>query len=547
MERISFLLIPLIALLLFTGTAKASMTVWDELFARNVLSPWVVTAGNPVLQDQSLYFNSTGDSVIHRDTGNISVKDFDFGYSFNIQTITNYPYFESNFIDTKGDTIVIRNNIQEHQLYIRYWNGTNLVSQTNTYGSLLTTDKWYYMYIQKTDNRIFINMTYNGTTLASTFIESNDLANSYINRTYFELYQNTGSGNLNIFVDDNLFRAYCFDINTAGQYTMNMDTTLWGGTNCMGIRTSNVILDFDNYTMFACGDQFNSGCGNGYGLQANNVNNVTLLNGKIVGWTPAITLNNLNGALSWNMNTVGVIDCNNCQNTQFVGSIIQGNDLSPSFSGNSAYNIIGNAGFYNAFGLMVFYGTSHNNLVCNVVYGTPPFFIQYDSSIDNTYTANCPPSTPPLLVTPPCASGFNGWQCTANNTLSYVDVWCNFNNQTFCQFGCAAGQITCNGPPSAGIMNNTPYTNLTSVLPPGTEWVNYFFTPAILISLVVFGVAAIVASKIGGQKKGVVFLVATTLMFLVLTITGTLPLWVLIIIGIIGGVFGFVLIKNKGE
>jgi hypothetical protein len=96
-------------------------------------------------------------------------------------------------------------------------------------------------------------------------------------------------------------------------------------------------------------------------------------------------------------------------------------------------------------------------------------------------------------------------------------------------------------------MNTTPYANVSAQLPPEVEWVNYFLTPPIFISIFVFGIAGLVASKIGGEKKGIIFLASSLIIFFVLSFTGVLPKWMLIIIGIGGGMLIFMGLRHKEE
>ena len=141
-------------------------------------------------------------------------------------------------------------------------------------------------------------------------------------------------------------------------------------------------------------------------------------------------------------------------------------------------------------------------------------------------------------------------QCFNSNTLEIIDSNCTIH-RSGCTGGCDNGtcsQLTTSPTlePTEPEMNSTPMADIASGLPEEAQWVSFFLTPPIIMSIVVFGIAGTIASKIGGSKKGVIFLVSAIVIFFVLTITGTLPKWILIVIGL----FAFVLISatiKKGE
>jgi hypothetical protein len=249
----------------------------------------------------------------------------------------------------------------------------------------------------------------------------------------------------------------------------------------------------------------------------------------------------------------GRVDCNNCQNVQFYGTNFGGNDMSPAFYGTSRYNIVGNGIFYNAYGLGMFWDANcQYNKMCNILYAgeqthTGKPFADYSATVGgvytNTYDTYCPAGTPPILFSAPC-SGSVGFDCIAGKRF-WKDAWCNWLNVTQCPYGCSGA--ACAGPPSSSVMNVTPYANISAGLPAELGWIDYLFTPAILISIFVFAIAGLIATKIGGEKRGLVFLIAALIIFFILTLTGTLPVWILIVFGLAGGVILWTMISKHGE
>jgi len=574
----TLVLLSIFCLLIFVQSASAGVTLWYDNFERSTLSPWVRTSpldSQPTFIGGYLLLYNSYDYVttIERSASGLGLNGDDWTYKIDWYWESGgntYSYFQTDIDTTDGGLLRVKMYPAGNWFYIDYWNATSgYVNIGGTSIPSFGTGKWYQLIISKSDLYINIsNQEIGAPTTKQEFVFPNDLGIGGVDTVKQSTYPNhTGYATR---IDNSILTSQCFNITSAGTYIFSDDTVIYSGKDCIQIQADNVNLNLNNFSMYGCGipGPMESYYGPAYGcksgtsaITAENVDNITISNlantqgtSEIFGWQASIYFNRVNRAYIYAMNFAnGYFDCNNCQYVQIYGTNFGGNQLSPAFYGNSKYNIVGNSIFYNAYGLGVFWdGDCQYNKMCNILYagtqthtGNP--FADYSTPVNgvmtNTYEQLCPAGTPSILFTAPCV-GSVGFDCIAGKYF-WKDAWCNWLNVTQCPFGCSG--TSCAGPPSTGIMNNTPYANISNGLPPETEWANYFLTPAMLISIVVFGVAGIAAGKIGGTKKGVVFLVVSLLLFLVLTITGVLPSWILIILGVIGGIFGLMLIKNKGE
>jgi hypothetical protein len=549
-KEIILITIFVLGMFIFSNTVNAGILIYDEKFNRGSFSPFWNTTGIMYLKGDSAYFNGTNQwgNFYRNLSTNVQPTDFTYSYKFYLEDIDGNGYIWLFLRNETGNEIRIKFYPYIATMRIDYQWGEFIDYQFNV---SLYTKTWYQLDIVKDGNTTSLTILRpDGASNDTISVSDGSMGDFKI--TQVEHYLSCIGCTMKVRISNPLFKAGCFNIQSSGTYNFIEDTVKSSGDNCISINASNVILDLQNQTMWGCGIGNKIKCGNGNGIYSNGKNNVSVMNGQIVGFGGNnVYLNNMNGGLFYNIiNTIGKFECHNCINMQISGSVFSTGDLSPYISGDSYWNIIGNSGFYNPYGMMTFWYTPpdakpHGNLVCNIIYGVPPYKADY--GVNNTYDDVCPATTLPITISPPCSGSFSEWECVANNTLAFVDVWCNYHNKTFCPYGCVAGGDNCNSKPVQTILNTTPYADIGLGLPAEAQWVNYFFTPAIIVCIFVFGIAGTVASKIGGGKKSAVFLIASALLFTVLSITGVLPTGILIIIGLGVLVAIGVAVKNKEE
>lgn len=552
------------SILLFTQIANAGVTVWYDNFERTSISPtWSVIAGNPTLTGGYLLFSDNSTNRIDRSTSGLGLNGDDWTYKINWYWESGGntgSIFQTQMDTSDGGLLRVKFYPANNIYYIDYYNSTHGYSDLGgTYTLGFSTGAWYQLVILKSDQ--YINITNYEIGVPSSeqqFIFPNDLKIGGVSNVRESILPN--STLFNIRIDNSLLTSQCFNITSAGTYVFTDDTTIFSGKDCIYIQANDVNLNMNNFSMYGCGNPNvggiwqeyygqTSGCGIGSGIIAQNVNNVSILNvanaqgtSKIFGWDVGLSFSNVNGAYVFAMNFAnGRVDCNNCQYVQFYGTNFGGNDMSPAFYGNSKYNIVGNAIFYNAYGLGVYWDDDcQYNKMCSIFYqggqmhsGKP--FADYSAEVEgvftNTYEDFCPSGTPTILFSAPC-SGAVGFDCVAGKRF-WKDAWCNVVNETQCPYGCAGLTGDC-AIPSTSLMNTTPYANISGGLPVELEWLDYLLSPPVLICVVVFGMAGLIASQVGGEKKGLIFLVASLIIFFILTIAGTIPAWIFILLVIAG-------------
>ena len=575
-------LLSIFSLLIIVQSVSAGVTLWYDNFERASLSPWVRTSpldSEPTFTGGYLLLYNSYNYVttIERSASGLGLNGDDWTYKIDWYWESGgntYSYFQTEIDTTDGGFLIVKMYPAGNWFYIDYYNST--VGYVNIGGTAIpsfSTGKWYQLIISKSDLYINIsNQQIGFPTTKQEFVFPNDLGIGGVDNVKQSTYPNHTAYATRI--DNSILTSQCFNITSAGTYTFSDDTTIYSANDCIYIKSSNVNLNFNNFSMYGCGNPYTTGvyqdyygasfgCGTGSAIVAQNVNNITIINvanaigsSKIYGWNTGLSFSNVNSAYVYAMNFAnGRVDCNNCQYVQFYGNNFGGNDLSPAFYGTSKYNVVGNAIFYNAYGLGVFWDANcQYNKMCNILYaGTQTYtgkpFADYSTPVDgiftNTYDDQCPAGTPNILFSAPC-SGSVGFDCV-NSQRFWKDAWCNWLNITQCPYGCAGLTGNC-ASQSSTAMNTTPYANISIGLPAELSWIDYLVSPPILISIFVFGIAGLIASKIGGEKKGLIFLVTALIIFFILTITGTIPIWILIIFGLIGGVLLWVLMtKHEGS
>lgn len=100
-------------------------------------------------------------------------------------------------------------------------------------------------------------------------------------------------------------------------------------------------------------------------------------------------------------------------------------------------------------------------------------------------------------------------------------------------------------PSWASQVNTTPMVNGTEAFPQELEFLEFFLSPFILTAIFVFGMSAMIAQKIGGEHKGIVFIIGILLMFFALFLSGFIPLWIILTFILIFGAVIFVLVKGR--
>jgi len=104
----------------------------------------------------------------------------------------------------------------------------------------------------------------------------------------------------------------------------------------------------------------------------------------------------------------------------------------------------------------------------------------------------------------------------------------------------------CDMPPSWDYQaNTTPMVNGTQAFPPELTFLEFFFSPLVVTSIFVFGIGAVLSQQIGGSHKGVIFIIAVMLMFFALALGNSIPMWIIVVLGLIFGGIIFLVLKNQ--
>jgi len=93
--------------------------------------------------------------------------------------------------------------------------------------------------------------------------------------------------------------------------------------------------------------------------------------------------------------------------------------------------------------------------------------------------------------------------------------------------------------------NTTPMVNGTQAFPPELTFLEFFFSPLVVTSIFVFGIGAVLSQQIGGSHKGVIFIIAVMLMFFALALGNSIPMWIIVVLGLIFGGIIFLVLKNQ--
>lgn len=515
-----------------------SNILWYDTFSRYTLEPWV-SYGTGVYLDttyEEVVFNATDDwgGLYRYVPPEVEVKDFYYRVDWFYET-------GSGMFTT---TLYDKNNTE---IEVRIIPDTPKILVINAGYKLFEAEpipvalgKWNRLIIEKIDDSI--NVTYGRldtgdfSSFVGTLVEF-----GYANKVdhYFASY-----GTMKIKLDDSILKAHCFNILSSGTYVLDPyylglgDIVTTTGKDCIEIKADNVVLDLNNYKIWGCGHENRTKCGTGDGIRAESKANITIKNGEIVGFGGHNI--NFRDVVSGNVTnmtiTIGNFLCFDCVKTNISSIIFSTGDFSLYFDGHSHDSIIGDSGFWNPYGMMIFETLTHDNILCHIFYGRHPYKADYGTN--NVYQDVCPWGYVEPPVAPFCGN-MTGWYCVENYEY-YLDEWCMAHNKAYCIYGCNATTSRCNPTPSEHVIRPEVPVNTTPLVPEA----GVFFSPFFLMSMLLFGVAGAVGY---GTKSGLAFVVTLLLLIITLTFLGYFPVWIMFIfILIAGAVFAYIIIKSIG-
>jgi len=250
----------------------------------------------------------------------------------------------------------------------------------------------------------------------------------------------------------------------------------------------------------------------------------------------------------------------NIYNTLFKNLNVYGRVYAGYFSNihNNTFQCnIWNPTYYSTGPTLVLDSQSTNNYGCSNE-GT----LNIMNSQENTFEPQCPPGVCAYQI---CVQQY---VCLNSSYSGYQHSDCSITDVTYCQYGCDYNTGKCKSSPtqycgngiceseggenSINCPQDCPPTNVTTTTTPtgvqpigglnatewqeaGYGWALFLFSPMFIVTIIGIAIAGLIAGKVGGEQKGLVFAIAFLALVFIFMLAGAYPSWLGIVFIIIAG------------
>lgn len=240
---------------------------------------------------------------------------------------------------------------------------------------------------------------------------------------------------------------------------------------------------------------------------------------------------------SYNGASYGIY-CQDCLNNTFVQNHVYGSIRDFYLTGDSWGNRYYFNNFYakpSLFNGLYLTATTLDNYGCHN-WGT---IIDFGSN--NLFELVCAEEYSGAICT-------TGYFCIDSETLGFVNSACGYDNTTYCNSGCVSQGNTSYCQGATGQQQATDsFLNLGSYVG-GFVWIDYLFTPFMLVTLMLLGVASYIASRFR-ESAGTIFIVVLVVGALAFSYLGVYPpsvAYIITLFLIVGAVSEIMARRNGG-